>query len=80
MPIYEIRCKTCGEVNEVMCPYDEMKSIVATGVCPTCGKTGFEQVVGTPALIIPDDSRRDKAKQNLNKIARDDARRKGENV
>ena len=43
MPIYEYQCASCGERFEILCNHSERHE---RAVCPACGGTDVEPVLG----------------------------------
>ncbi|MBW1704552.1 MAG: zinc ribbon domain-containing protein [Deltaproteobacteria bacterium] len=44
MPIYELKCKKCGNVFEFLCFHS---SDEATATCPSCGGSKTEKLLST---------------------------------
>ena len=49
MPVYEFRCKDCGEEFEVDCHMDEREE---KAICPQCSGRNVESVLG-PGFSSP---------------------------
>jgi len=48
MPIYQYRCRECGEVSEFLLPN---LSVGRTLDCSTCGSHNLERLISAPALL-----------------------------
>jgi len=48
MPIYDFRCRECGEVSEYM---TLSYSASSTVVCSSCGSRELERLISAPSLL-----------------------------
>ena len=48
MPIYDFRCRECGDVSEFMVPSYSASSTVA---CSSCGSRELERLISAPNLL-----------------------------
>ncbi len=54
MPIYEYRCKQCGEVSEIMTGVGFQSDIFQ---CKGCGSTNMEKILSVSTFTFRDSSR-----------------------
>ena len=50
MPLYEYRCKSCGNAEEFRTSMDKKQEMVSSLICNSCGSTDFQQVFSGIAL------------------------------
>lgn len=50
MPIYELECKKCGFVYDVLCSMSEKEERVKNAKCEKCNSIKKEQIVGVPSF------------------------------
>ncbi len=50
MPLYEYRCKECGELIEFRASMDKKEEMLESLKCEQCGSSNFAQVFGGVAL------------------------------
>jgi len=50
MPIYEMRCEGCGEAYDVWSSMSKKEESVGSAVCPSCGSSEKEEIVGCPSV------------------------------
>ena len=48
MPIYQYKCRECGEVSEFLVP---IMSDIETLACPSCGNSDLERLISAPNLL-----------------------------
>ena len=48
MPIYQYKCRDCGELSELMLP---MQQNDRTITCRSCGNSNMEKLISAPSLI-----------------------------
>ncbi len=53
MPIYDYRCRECGEVTEIFQKGSEPEEPI---VCSNCGSKRLERLLSVPAAIVMADS------------------------
>lgn len=51
MPLYEYRCRECGQSTEFRSTMDKKESMAATLKCDACGSGNFSQVLGGVAFV-----------------------------
>jgi putative FmdB family regulatory protein len=68
MPIYEFKCKRCGDIFEYLC---FSVSGEDRGTCPSCGASESEKVLSTFSSIISGSGRSTEASCNPSSCASD---------
>ena len=48
MPIYEYKCRSCGQVSEVLVHGSD----AGNSVCPGCGSHDLERLLSAPSLVM----------------------------
>ena len=48
MPIYQYKCRNCGEISELMLPMQQENQIIN---CRSCGDSNMERLISVPGLI-----------------------------
>jgi len=48
MPIYQYKCRSCGEISELMLPIEQKDAMI---ICNSCNNSEMERQVSAPGLI-----------------------------
>jgi len=48
MPLYDFKCRKCGEISEFLVPNSPGSRIL---VCPSCGSHNLERLISAPRIL-----------------------------
>ena len=48
MPVYQYKCRNCGEISEFMLPMQQNNEIIA---CRSCGERDMQRMITAPNLV-----------------------------